>query len=570
MEEAGRAIAQDTDSPTARPFGDPAWWGRWAVPVAVGLALAGGLSIRLLVAWQGLEELVVKLLQDDSFYYFLTAERITDGQGISFDGITASNGYHPLWLFFLVPFFLLPGRDLPIHAALSGAAVLDVVAGALVALTVRKLTGNTPAALFALIFYLFLPRNVLSGVNGLETSATTPLVAALLLVVVSVWRAPRDDWMRWSVLTGALAGLTMLARLDSGVVVVCLLGLIALQQRGARRWQAPGIALGVAAVVVAPWFLWSLIAVGTWIPVSGEAGAWFSKEHYYASHPGISLSDEIRQGLDVTEFVFRERIPDLYYPRSWLSRAIAVGAGVLALHFALVASPDLRRKAVGWLAFVAVPLAGFVALLLVHTLYRWFFREWYFAWGMPILALLAAVLFAYLAEGVSELSAKLAPRWRAAAPYAVLVAVVLVLAAGYLGPAREAWRAGYLAPQRDFLEAGLYLKAHTEPDTRSASFAAGIVGYFSERQVVNIDGVVNPKAYDALRDHRLVAYLRSEDVRFVAARDPAWVFIPAFIRPDDWSQSLWGEDPNAAMVPVAKIGPPFGVFGQMTVFRMLR
>ena len=111
------SAGQNASSGAAAP------WSRWVFPSVVVLALAAGLAIRLFVAWHSLEDLVTRVLQDDSFYYFRTAERITEGQGISFDGVTASNGYHPLWLFFLVPFFLLPGRTLPVHAALSGAAV---------------------------------------------------------------------------------------------------------------------------------------------------------------------------------------------------------------------------------------------------------------------------------------------------------------------------------------------------------------------------------------------------------------------------------------------------------------
>jgi hypothetical protein len=75
----------------------------WLILAIATAAMAAGLGLRLVVAWQDLEELVVKVLQDDSFYYFLTADRISEGQGISFDGVTTSNGYHPLWLFSLVP-----------------------------------------------------------------------------------------------------------------------------------------------------------------------------------------------------------------------------------------------------------------------------------------------------------------------------------------------------------------------------------------------------------------------------------------------------------------------------------
>ena len=36
--------------------------------------------------------------QDDFFYYLKIADQILAGHGISFDGLHATNGFHPLWL----------------------------------------------------------------------------------------------------------------------------------------------------------------------------------------------------------------------------------------------------------------------------------------------------------------------------------------------------------------------------------------------------------------------------------------------------------------------------------------
>lgn len=222
-----------------------------------------GLVLRLAIAWLDIETLVLKVMPDDAFYYLLTAERITSGQGISFDGIHAANGYHPLWLFALVPVYLLPGRELPLHVALSLAAVFDIASGCFVGLTVAKLSASRTAGLFALTTYTLLPRNVVASVSGMETSLAAMLLAALLYVIVSVWREERHGWLRWAGGTGALGGLTVLARLDSAVTVAAVFALIALFQPGARRWLAPTVSAATAAIITLPWFLWSWVAIGT-------------------------------------------------------------------------------------------------------------------------------------------------------------------------------------------------------------------------------------------------------------------------------------------------------------------
>jgi hypothetical protein len=54
------------------------------------IAVAGSLRDRLL-----------QFIPDDAFYYFAIARRISLGQGSTFDGISRTNGYHPLWLLVL-------------------------------------------------------------------------------------------------------------------------------------------------------------------------------------------------------------------------------------------------------------------------------------------------------------------------------------------------------------------------------------------------------------------------------------------------------------------------------------
>ena len=50
--------------------------------------------------------------RDDAYYYFKVAQNITEGHGSSFDGINATNGYHPLWMAICIPIFSLARFDL--------------------------------------------------------------------------------------------------------------------------------------------------------------------------------------------------------------------------------------------------------------------------------------------------------------------------------------------------------------------------------------------------------------------------------------------------------------------------
>lgn len=541
----------------------------WAL---AALAVVGGLAARIAIAWRPVETLVTKVLPDDAFYYFVTADRIAAGQGITFDGFTTSNGYHPLWLFSLVPIYLLPGREVTLHIALTFASVLDVCAGVFVGLAAYRLTKNRVAGLFALCVYLFLPQNIFAAVNGVESALTCFMLAALLLAISTLWLAPRDDWLRPALATGTLCGLTVLSRLDSFVAVGGALLAVALLQQGANRWRAPLVAGSVAAVMVLPWLAWGAVAAGGATPVSSEATPWLLHELYAWGHPDASALDRAQHGWDVTKGVLRRQLPGLYLPDSRaLTALILAGLSAAVAHALLVARSEDGRRTWRALAVPALPFAGFAAMLFASSFFRWSVREWYFAWGMPAAVLSLAVLFDHAQRALArrwERSAAAVPAY--AQGLLLFGALGLFLTLVYVGPARDTWRRGHTPFQGDNLTAGRYLKQHTEPGARIATFNAGVISYFSERSVVNIDGVVNRDALDAMQDHRLLAYLRSAGVDYAADRDGAWTTLPVFIRPDDWSQSLWGEDPNLAFEEVAQISQQVGFFPPMRVWRLER
>lgn len=550
-----------------------------AVPLYGALALslvAFGLAIRLAIAWQDLETLVAKVLPDDAFYYLVTADRISDGQNITFDGITLSNGYHPLWLFFLAPIYFLRGRSLPLHVALTASALMDVAAAAMVGLAVKRLTDNSRAAVVALAVYLFLPQNVLTSVDGVENSLSAVLLAALLLSVVTAIRRPPDARTRLYVLIAILGGLMSLARTDSIPVVGAVMLILFLHENGSRRWRVPlGVGAAAAAIMV-PWLVWNLAVFGSVLPVSARSIPYLLREYFAAAHPGAGFLDQLGHGLSYTRYVFLERLPQLYSPGKPFVIVVLGVLTFLAIHLVVFADESVRARARRQLVVAGLPVVAIIAILVVNSAVRWLVREWYFAWGIPAAVLLGGVAVALFEDSVVRLmsiagrrGALLTPAQQVAALALVHGALAALTVATFTHCAIDTWRRGHYPFHRDPLHAAAWLQANTAPDDRVASFNAGIIGYFSDRTVINIDGVVNPDAYHALCGHRLLDYLRDAGVAYVADWDDAW-------RPErhpspyDWrldpAKSLWGGDPTKDFISVAKLGRD-GLFGQVRVFR---
>ena len=71
-----------------------------------------------------------------------------------------------------------------------------------------------------------------------------------------------------------------------------------------------------------------------------------------------------------------------------------------------------------------------------------------------------------------------------------------------------------------YLDAARWLNVNTREDETAAAFNAGIIGYFSDRRVVNLDGVMDNAAFDAIRERRLWNFMRDANVRYYLDYDP--------------------------------------------------
>jgi hypothetical protein len=122
---------------------------------------------------------------------------------------------------------------------------------------------------------------------------------------------------------------------------------------------------------------------------------------------------------------------------------------------------------------------------------------------------------------------------------ALALAAPLLLASSWLAGA-SAWQRGqgageWHALHPEFHRAARWIALHTRPDVVVGAWNAGILSWFSDRTVVNLDGVMNDEALEALRARRLAAYLEQrrigllvdsagEIARFMEGYggDPAW------------------------------------------------
>jgi hypothetical protein len=197
-------------------------------------------------------------MEDDAFFYCRIAANFVSECYLSFDGLTATNGFHPLWMILLVPLRLVAGGGTGFMvAAVTLSAVLMGVCGYL--FLARSSRYSLPVVLLT---YLFLLRYIRDfSLMCMETSVLLPLAFLLLLRSDSVnVDSRRNLWAN-----GVLAALIFLSRLDSVLLLVPLVIILLIKtgRKGAAPLLIPGIAAGAAYLTV------NLGSMGTPFSVSG-------------------------------------------------------------------------------------------------------------------------------------------------------------------------------------------------------------------------------------------------------------------------------------------------------------
>lgn len=207
------------------------------------------LLFHLYVIFSPADSLINWYTSDDAFYYFQVARHIVNGQGVTFDGINLTNGFHPLWMLVCIPVFSLTKFNLflPLRLLVLISAALNTAAGILLYRLLKKYLSKEVSAITALILVFTPSIHSLIVQRGMETSISA-FFLVLLLYLVNRWRDEPVLPLKKLALVGLVAGLAILARLDN-IFVVLLIGVWFVL--GTARTYLRTIAVGDLALIFA-------------------------------------------------------------------------------------------------------------------------------------------------------------------------------------------------------------------------------------------------------------------------------------------------------------------------------
>jgi len=452
--------------------------------------LIGPFVLELLAIVRASHLWLVARLPDDAFYYLEIASRLSRGQGFTFDGINATNGFHPFWQFLLIPVaWATGGGDAFIRATLALGLVLCLVSVVLVVRVVARIVG-WGAALMGGIVAVHL--SLTSWVDGMEEPAVLLACALLLSALAAAAAHPRPKRL---VLVGVLCAVVVLARFDLAIVV--LIVPLALAWR-ARSWRTVGWwALGAGAVAVpfGTWWLvrWHHVLTTSATVKSAQLSAAYKQQ--FGGRFSIGYLDYL---TSVAAAYARNVQPWSYLTRPPLGPNVGVTAALTIAVLTLVITgliafwtqgrPRIERRwrnpALWAVAVMAVLVLAKAVLDLVEA--PLWATKWYSAPQRLFTGFFVGVV---LWLGVQWFM----KHHRALGTIAISVAAITALPinGSMWRTARVSQRAPYLYAQQMDLAAD-WVRGHGPPG-RYGALDSGLLGFRldGQRPVINLDGLVN-------------------------------------------------------------------------------
>ncbi len=437
---------------------------------------------------------------DDAYYYFKVAQHVVAGDGSTFDGISHTNGYHPLWLIVLLPVFgVVRSRTAALTAVKGVCGLLWIATLWQVGRIGRAVDapgtngtaagamwlGCLPIALYSTFYARSMP------FAGVETALVVPLILIAVARLMQT-RAPTPR-AQWAI--GAWLAAAVLARLDAVYVVAMLALMVALRLpferftdrvSAAARIGAPAAIMFVVDVIVNKvWFGAALTTSTRAKTMSGGTAHHFALHQYFVD----PASMPIVVGIGTA------------------SGLVVVSAAVTAR---LARGDVARREQLTRLADIVTALwvAGALSTVVFDLQSSWALWPWYYYEAFLVLLL-----------GPGIVLASLAPALRLGGPRQWPVAIA---AAGAVGIALGGiLRVDANGTENFYTQNAKGAMALNKALPRNAVVAmgdrAGIVAYFLDRPVVQVEGIVNSNEYlDAVPAAHAHAFLKREHVTFYA------------------------------------------------------
>ena len=232
---------------------------------------------------------IIRQLTGDSYHYLTIARKAQLSHIYTYDGVYVTNGFHPLWEYFLRAMFYvlnLQTHDAQAIAAMTAALIATTLGLILAGKAVIRFTNRYFLALLLVpgLFYMVIGVHVRtlsmwSALDGME-SAFSLLFGGLFFYVLSLYvgssaNQPYDQVSTCRAL-GLVLPLVILSRLDDFFLLPAFLVAIFFFERSVRKRIIAGIWIaGPSTIAILCYLIYNKMTAGSGMPLSGATKSGF-------------------------------------------------------------------------------------------------------------------------------------------------------------------------------------------------------------------------------------------------------------------------------------------------------
>jgi hypothetical protein len=470
---------------------------------------------------------------DDAFYYFSLGENLSHGQP-RVDAEHNTTGFQPLWGFLVaLPYFVSSDVEAVFNVQLLGA-FLGLLTCALIYRLTWSVTKSPWAGLVNAGLWIAAPQTVVHNIGGMETGLAV-LTQVLMLTCLYMLYTRRGVF--WWKACGFACGLGFLARIDTSFLILGILIPLVLftpRARSIRDRVRPLTAWGVFALIpLAPWSLFTLSMGKTPLPESGQAVTTLMHNLGGNPPPPINLSAFLEKDPVFVDFFQPKLISFLNHIVHQVYAVAAVPVqnpdqpvygdftnlmlvvfklGLIAILFSAASkSAPLRAFSCAYMVWVLGMIPAYSLVIIVGYFYD--------RYALPLAEIFSILLLLMILKAASL-------AWERTR---IVGALAVLLIAFYSAHTLKSYYTDYYDnPRFSWITSGEsqlpnnaihlaveWMDTNLPPSARVGAFQSGYVGYYSDTQVINLDGKVNHDAHEAMVDHRMWRYICEADLDYI-------------------------------------------------------
>jgi hypothetical protein len=406
--------------------------------------------------------LILDLTPDDAAYYFKIAENFNRGYVFSFDGIHQTNGFQPLWQYLLIIlYFIFPKTPETFFRVALVFQVFLLSGAAVILFRHTRKKDDEKGAFISLAVFLILV--FVQAMNGMESA-----LLVLVLVVLYGRVASSGETIKDYFILGILTGVLLLSRLDFIFLPLIWFSLLLIR----KGWKIFISAVSGVLLIFLPYALNNYFHTGHIQPVSGVLKS---------SFPEIIFNIDLQFTITGLFTIF-----------------ISLVAAVIFIIKNFIHFPKMDKEKF-FIFILSLTIIIHYAFYLLFI--KWPVLNYYFLFYGVFLAIIAGrylKLNRILVTGV------------------VSFALVFILYKGITRSGKDLDNSWHVKSYK----AGIWAKENTPPDAVFAMKDAGNFAFFSERRVINLDGLVNDFYFqDVIKEKKLNEYLRKNSVSYYVLYD---------------------------------------------------